>query len=282
MQTGPILAVALLGGFAAGTVGGLLFAPSGPNDSNDPLLASAEGGSGEYESLQKKYSALAGENASLRASLDDLSRTVDSLANRRQAVPTATPEVVNKAQDSYADQAAVPYTLEEEMRFSAYIDNLEKKKEEEREAEREERRVEQLARRVDRLSEELGLDTFQKGEMQRVLTESETATRDYFGAMRESGSFDRDAMRQGMADLNQKTTDSLAGFLNPAQLEQYQSSNNGLQRFFGGDAAGGGRGGNRGGGGDANGTRGGGAGFGGLGGGNTGGGATGGGGRGGF
>ena len=248
MQTGPILAVALLGGFASGTVGGLLFAPSGPNGSNDPLLASAEGGSGDYESLQKKYSALSGENASLRASLEDLSRTVDSLANRREAVPTTVPESTDKPQGNYSEQAAVPYTLEEEMRFSAYIDNLEKQKEEERELEREQRRQDQLARRVDRLSEELGLDTFQKGEMQRVLTDSETATRDYFASMRESGSFDRDAMRQGMADLNQKTTDQLAGFLNPAQLEQYQASNTGFQRFLGGDA-GGGRGGNRGGGG---------------------------------
>lgn len=254
MQTGPILAVALLGGFASGTVGGLLFAPSGPNDSNDPLLASVEGGSGDYESLQKKYSALSGENASLRASLEDLSRTVDSLANRRQAVPTATPEVADKPQSKYSEQEAVPYTLEEEMRFSAYIENLEKKKEEEREAEREQRRVDQLARRVDRLAEELGLDTHQKGEMQRVLSESESATREYFATMRESGNFDRDAMRQGMTDLNQKTTDQLAGFLNPSQLEQYQASNTGMQRFFGGDA--GGRGGNRGGGGDAGGGRG--------------------------
>ncbi len=275
MQTGPILAVALLGGFASGTVGGLLFAPSGPNDSNDPLLASAEGDSGDYASLQKKYSALAGENASLRASLEDLSRTVDSLANRRVAVPTETPETVDKPAGNYAAQDAVPYTLEEEMRFAAYIDNLERKKEEEREAEREQRRQDQLARRVDRLAEELGLDTYQKGEMQRVLTESETATREYFAALREGGNFDRDAMRQGMADLNQKATDQLAGFLNPSQLEQYQASNTGFQRFFGGDA-GGGRG-NRGGGGDAGGNRGGGSGFGGLNGGNSGGGRGGGG-----
>jgi hypothetical protein len=261
MQTGPILAVALLGGFASGAVGGLLFAPSGPNDSNDPLLASAEGGTGDYESLQKKYSALSGENASLRASLEDLSRTVDSLANRRVAVPTEAPETETKSADNYADQAAVPYTLEEELRFAAYMDNIERKKEEEREAEREQRRQDQLARRVDRMAEELGLDTYQKGEMQRVLAESETATREYFASLREGGNFDRDAMRQGMADLNQKATDQLAGFLNPSQLEQYQASNNGFQRFFGGDA-GGGRG-NRsgGGGGDA---AGGGRGFGGL------------------
>jgi hypothetical protein len=274
MQTGPILAVALLGGFASGTVGGLLFAPSGPNDSNDPLLATAEGGPGDFESLQKKYSALSGENASLRASLEDLSRTVDSLANRRIAIPTAIPEATDKPESNYADQAAVPYSLEEEMRFSAYIDNIEKKKEEEREAAREQRREDQLARRVDRLSEELGLDTYQKGEMQRVLSESETATRDYFANLRESGNFDRDTMRQGMADLNQKTTDQLTGFLNPGQLEQYQASNTGFQRFFGGDV-GGGRGGNRGGGGDANGTRGGGGGFGALNGGNTSGGGRG-------
>lgn len=269
MQTGSILAVAVLGGFASGTVGGLLFAPSSPAEGNEPLLASGDTGSGDYESLQSKYRALESQNAALQASVDDLSRTVDSLVNRREAVPMNTPEVAEAKSDNYADQAAVPYTLEEEMRFAAYIDNLEKKKEEERELEREQRREEQMVRRVDRLAEELGLDAYQKGEMQRVLSESETATREYFAKLRESGDFDRDAMRQGMADLNQKSTDQLAGFLNAQQLEQYQASNTGFQRFFGGGNRGGG--GTRGGG-DANGTRGGGAGFGGLQGGGRGGG----------
>ena len=96
----------------------------------------------------------------------------------------------------------------------------------------------------------------------------DTTSADYSGTWTRIGPW-LPWMRQGMADLNQKATDQLAGFLNPSQLEQYQASNNGFQRFFGGDA-GGGRG-NRGGGGDANGTRGGGAGFGG----NTGGGGRG-------
>ncbi|MBP65684.1 MAG: hypothetical protein CMA67_00325, partial [Euryarchaeota archaeon] len=50
---------------------------------------------------------------------------------------------------------------EEEMRFAAYVENLEKQKEAEREADRERRRQEQMDRRVDRIAEELGLESVQ-------------------------------------------------------------------------------------------------------------------------
>jgi len=238
MQAGPILAVALLGGFAAGTVGGMLFSPAAGDPSNEPLLASAEGGS-ESGELNDKYRALEARNASLEATVEQLELQVQSLANRREAV--VSPEAVEVPDDSskYASAEAVPYTLEEEMRFRAFVENLEQQKEEERELEREQRRQEQLVRRVDRMAEELGLDDYQKGEMVRVLGESEQATRDYFAQMRESGDWDRDAMRAGMADLNEKTNQALGAFLNPDQLTKYQESNTGFNRFFGGGGRGG-------------------------------------------
>ena len=252
MQTGPLLAVALLGGFAAGSVGGMLFSPAGTEANQEPLLASADAGSGDQDSLEDKYRALQAQNATLQASLDQLEMKVSSIANRREAVSTPV-EAVEQADTGrdYADQAAVPYTLEEEMRFAAYVENLEKQKEAEREADRERRRQEQMDRRVDRIAEELGLDDYQKGEMKRVLAESEQTTRDYFAKMRESGEWDRDAVRQGMADLNEKTNQALGSFLTPDQLTKYQESNSGFNRFFGGGGGGdlaGGRGGNTGGG----------------------------------
>lgn len=238
MQAGPILAVALLGGFAAGTVGGMLFSPSTGEGTNEPLLASVEGGSDGGE-LIDKYRSLEARNASLEATVEQLELQVQSLANRREAV--ASPEAVEVPENDtkYASAEAVPYTLEEEMRFRAYVENLEKQKEEERELEREQRREEQLVRRVDRMAEELGLDDYQKGEMVKVLGESEQATRDYFAKMRESGDWDRDAMRAGMADLNEKTNQALGAFLTPDQLTKYQESNTGLNRFFGGGGRGG-------------------------------------------
>ena len=238
MQAGPILAVALLGGFAAGTVGGMLFSPSTGEGTNEPLLASADGGSDSGE-LVDKYRSLEARNASLEATVEQLELQVQSLANRREAV--ASPEAVEVPDDNtkYASAEAVPYTLEEEMRFRAYVENLEKQKEEERELEREQRRQEQLVRRVDRMAEELGLDDYQKGEMVKVLAESEQATRDYFAQMRESGDWDRDAMRAGMADLNEKTNQALGTFLNADQMTKYQESNTGFNRFFGGGGRGG-------------------------------------------
>ncbi|MCH2101180.1 MAG: hypothetical protein MK209_04605 [Planctomycetes bacterium] len=257
MQVGPILAVALLGGFAAGTVGGMLFSPPAGESADEPLLASVSGDSGSGE-LVDKYRALEARNASLEAAVDALELQVQSLANRREAVAAPVESVESENEAKYASAEAAPYTLEEEMRFRAYVDNLEKQKEEERELEREERRQEQLARRVDRMAEELGLDDYQKGEMNKVLAESEQATRDYFAQMRESGEWDRDAMRTGMADLNDKTDQALGAFLTPDQLDKYQESNSGFSRFFvGGRDGGGGRGGPPGGGRDGGGGRGG-------------------------
>lgn len=239
MQTGPLLAVALLGGFAAGSVGGMLFSPAGPADGQDPLLIEAAGGASDGD-LVDKYRALEAQHAALQASFDSLELTVEGLANRREAVIEAAPSTDVEADTSaYADREAMPYTLEEEMRFAAYLENLEKKKEEEEQLERERRRQEQMVRRVDRLAEQLGLDAYQKGEMQRVLSESEATTREYFAKLRESGEWDRDAVRTGMEELNQKTNDQLAGFLTPDQLTQYQESNTGFNRFFGGGGRGG-------------------------------------------
>lgn len=241
MQAGPILAVALLGGFAAGTVGGMLFSPSTADPSNEPLLAAAEGG-GDSSELVDKYRSLEARNASLEATVESLELQVQSLANRREAIASPAEVSVPENDTKYASAEAVPYTLEEEMRFRAYVDNLEKQKEEERQLEREERRQEQLVRRVDRMAEEMGLDDYQKGEMVKVLAESEQATRDYFAKMRESGDWDRDAMRAGMADLNEKTNQALGAFLNADQMTKYQESNTGFNRFFGGGGRGGGDG----------------------------------------
>lgn len=243
MQAGPLLAVALLGGFAAGSVGGLLFSPSAAADGEtlNASLSSDVGPLGDG-SMEDKLRALQAENASLEASLEAMQIQIDSLANRREAVIEAPTEVATATPtDVYAEQDAVPYSLEEELRFAAYLENVEKKKEEEREAERERRRQEQLTRRVDRIAEELGLDSYQKTEMNKVLAQSETSMREAFAAMREGGNWDRDQVRQTMEDLNAKTNEQLGAFLTPDQLTQYQEQNTGFNRFGGG----GGRGGDR-------------------------------------
>jgi len=258
MQTGPLLALAIAAGFGAGAMGGLLFSPTSA-DSGEPLLSAEAGGNSSGEGYGQKIQALQAENASLEAKVLSMESSIRDLAMRRESVALETADANGAgqplAETSYSPESAVPYSAEEELRFSAYLDNIEKQRDAERDAERQERRDEAMARRVDRLTEELGLDTYQSSEMKRVLGESETAMRDYWTEMRESGTFDREQMRTDMAAFNEKTNETLGSFLTPQQLEQYQSSNNGGGRFGGfgrggGDAGGGGgRGGNNGGGG---------------------------------
>lgn len=245
--------MAIAAGFGAGAMGGLLFSPS-DSESGAPLLSTEASGGYSDGSVDDRIQTLQAENASLEAKVGSLEDSIRNLEMRRESMPAEVTDVdtpdTSKPATSYAPESAVPYSAEEELRFSAYMDNIEKQRDAEREAERQERRDEAMARRVTRLTEELGLDTYQSTEMARVLGESETAMRDYWTEMRAAGTFDREQMRTDMAAFNEKTNTALGAFLTPEQVEQYQSSNNGGGRFggFGRDAGRGGGGGGRGGG----------------------------------
>ena len=143
------------------------------------------------------------------------------------------------------------------------IDEKEQREEEARRLRREEVMQERLAQRVARLGEELGLSPYQEQEMLTVLT-TESAKRDAcFTEMRETGAWDRDAMREAMGELRQETMTSLGTVLTPDQLQRYEESEGdrgfgrggfggGRRNRDGGGGGGGGEGGNGGGGGGRN------------------------------
>jgi hypothetical protein len=144
-----------------------------------------------------------------------------------------------------------PETGSEQLE-SLVLNVLEAKEDRER-AERDERRREALEARLDErladLTEKLGLNTYQAGELKRVLTSEQEARDTFFAEMRETGTWDREAMRDGMEEIRTTTRTELQTVLSAGQYEQYVEQDTGFGSF-------GGFGGRRGGGDDGGGTRG--------------------------
>jgi hypothetical protein len=264
MQAGPLVTIAVVGGFVAGALGGTLFGPSNADSTSSllPVEAAAGSAGGDYE---QQLLELGAENASQNASIDALRATIRDLEGRRPAMPPPDQAGDRRPLASINDSGE-PFSQEEEERFGAYLDRIETQKEEEREKRQEEQRAERLAQRMDRYTKELGLDTYQSAEMARVLSEQDTAMRSMWSEMRESGgSFDRTTARTAMEEMRTSTDEQLGQFLTTTQLESYSTMSTGGfgggrggdrgGRGGGGDAAGGGRG--QGGGGGGGGSRGG-------------------------
>ncbi len=233
MEKLSLAALVVVGGFLGGAVGGTLFSPSEPG--SQPLLADAPQTQADLTQIQDSLNAIQGDQAGFQSSLKLLQGEVKSL--QRRPVEAAPVESAEEAplQARMALESAVPYSAEEEARFTAYMARLEQRKEDEREAEQEARRQRRMDDRVARLAEELNLDQYQRSEMGRVLGDAEQAMTDYWAEVRAGGDFDRGAMRQGMEDLQAKTNEQLGNFLNTDQMTQYQASNQGgFGRFFGG------------------------------------------------
>jgi hypothetical protein len=250
MQASPTFTIAIIGGFVAGSLGGVLFSPSGGSSEPSLLPTEAASPSGADE-FEQRFLELGAENAAMKSSIEALRASVRGIEGRQ---PVAPPQGFEEGpRRTLRDiDPSVSFSAEEEARFGAYLDRVEQQKEDEREARRAEQRDERTERRMDRYATELGLDEYQRSEMSRVLTEQDKAMRDYWTTMRESGSFDRTSMRSDMESMRSATNEQLGQFLNTTQMESYsamdQGGFGGFGRDRGGDRGGGGsRGGNGGG-----------------------------------
>jgi hypothetical protein len=104
---------------------------------------------------------------------------------------------------------------------------IEQHEEREREARAEERRsaaAERVEERVAQLADELGLSSFQSGELQGILLEEELGREAFFDEVRETGAFDRDLARARMKDLRNATLAAARLVLTPAQYDGYVAS----------------------------------------------------------
>jgi len=229
--------------------------PEQATDDQAPLLRDA----------LDRIGAIQGEVRELRSSQEELALRLDAVESRprpvaaRTPVPAESPEALDEVRDMVAaikdpSPATAPgletYVLD-------VLDQKEAQEEAARLQRRETARQERLRQRVDDLTQELGLSGYQSQEMLTILTDESTRRDTIFTEMRESGDWDRRAIREKMGGIRDETNTALGDVLTPDQLDRYHQLERG--DFGGGGGRGGGDGsGGRGGGGRGGGGRGGG------------------------
>jgi len=115
------------------------------------------------------------------------------------------------------------------QQFQSQMQAYEEKKQEEEEARREQQRQEWEQRRAEaeeqrfaQLSEDLGLNQNQAEQLKLAETTLQESIRESFAAMRESGDFDRDKMRETIDSLRDAHKQITGQILNQEQMATYE------------------------------------------------------------
>ncbi len=251
-QTLMMFVVGLLGG----VVGALVISPAPSSEPN--TLTEASAGASVEKQLEQIQEQLDGLSRSVDLHGSTLSQLEDSQENiaremseslAKGVLPDGTPLQVPL---NMGDMPAGPG-------FDSMVAAVIEQRDEEEAAARDERRKEAQAKQIEerskRLAEELGLDAVQTDQLAQVMTETNDARNTFFQEMRENGTWDRDAIREGMDKLRVDESAKLDDFLTPTQLEQYSEQSNTFGGFGGGRRGGNTGGGNNNGGGGNNGGR---------------------------
>jgi len=245
-----LLIVCLFAMLGGGLVAGTLLATA-PARATDELSAATPARPDEGESLRDSLAALAQRMDTLGMTLETLQTRVAELGEgpgARVAADAVRQEEIDELR-GLLSAVRDPETGSEQLE-GLVLNVLEAKETRER-AERAERRSEALAERMDErvadLTEKLGLNGYQAGEMKRILTTEQTSREGFFIEMREGGSWDRTAIRDGMEEIRTEARSSAQAVLSASQYDQYveQDSGFGFGGFGrrGGDEAGGNTGG---------------------------------------
>ncbi|QDU86128.1 hypothetical protein Pla163_32770 [Planctomycetes bacterium Pla163] len=164
---------------------------------------------------------------------------VVGMLNRREVVPSAVASEMERAgPDTAAAAAPVPGDPQFEQAVAAAITRIEEREAAERDAEREQREADRMEERIAELTQSLGLNAYQQTEMRTLMIDNNAKTEEMRDKMR-SGEIDRTEIRDSFEAIRTEMDESLAGFLTPAQYDQYKEENNNRWGGFGG---GGGRG----------------------------------------
>ena len=221
----------LLGGFVGGLAGGTLL--GGAATEAEPLYT-ADGPqvSAQSEELAERVQGLEGTLVGMEAALDGL-RTELADRQREPIAPPVAKKYTGRGRGG-PQSAASGAPAEEEERFAAYLERLDEEEKVEREGREAERREERMVRRMDRYTSELGLDGYQSQEMSRIMTESDKNRSAYFTEMRESGSFDRESIRETMTEMQGVVNDELGQILTEGQMSDYEAMQENSRRGWGG------------------------------------------------
>ena len=244
-----LIVLALAAGLAGGFASQVFLSPAPDAGAGTSGLSPAPTGSAANAVDADRVETLELELASLQTVVSTLER---QLQERRSIGPAgSSPEGAG-----YAGLAPAPGIPGDEdlttdnlldYRIEAVIDQREQAEEDARDERRAEERVRRMDRQMERLTAELGLDEYQAIEMRKALTMSDEKRSEFFTNMRESGAWDREAMREGMSEIREYTNEVLSSVLTSDQLSTYQTMEQDSFRGFGGGGPGGG--GSRGGGG---------------------------------
>lgn len=244
--------------FAVGLTGGLI----GSMLMSSPTAASA-GTSADGSSAEMVADSDFGATLStIQADLDMLTQEVALQRNRMSSLDTRLAGVQSSQSEVRVAGGAAseellagldPGEMPSGMGFDAAVNAaIEKREADEaatREADRAVRLDERLDREMERWTSELGLSADQASEMKTILGDTTKARTDFFTEMRESGTMDRELMREKMTELGETQSEQLGNLLDATQMEKYtESSANSGFGGFGGGRRGGNTGGNTGGG----------------------------------
>ena len=240
----------LLGGFVGGLAGSALM--GGSPDTPEPMISVDAGQAGMNDlsvELVDRLQNVEGSMAGLRATLDDMRAQLAD--RRREPLP---PVDIRNAQGGDSRRATRGSSAnfgpsgELEERFSDFLEEREVQKAEERLEQEADRRAQRVERRIERYAERLGLNDYQSQEMARIMTNADQKRSAYFVELRESGDFDRTAVREAMHEMSAGTNDELAQLLDSDQMSEYESMQSESRGGWGGgrgnDHGGNSRGGN--------------------------------------
>ena len=244
------LALVLVAGFAGGVAGSAFFAPPASDAGDGGSSAADQAGlAGDMRDLEERMISVERASEARDLSLSVLEGHYESLASELESRTAPGAGAVGPdGEPLILDPGSIPTGAGFDAAVAAVIEQREAAEAEQRRQERAEREAERIEQRAQELAKELGLDSRQAEQLAQVMKESSEKRNEMFTEMRESGNWDREAMREGMAEIRDAEIAELSDVLSAEQLAGYQesaSSDRGMMRGMGG-------GGNRGGGGGGN------------------------------
>lgn len=173
------------------------------------------------------------DEGSLRAEVAALAERTDLMAMPVETLQTRIAAVQQEEIDEMLGLLAAardPETGSEQLEELVLnvIDAKEDRERDERDERRREAMEERMETRIAELTEELGLNGYQAGEMNRILTTEQTSREEFFSKMREDGTCDRQAIRDGMQEIRTKTRAQAQVVLSTSQYDQYVESKSGF------------------------------------------------------
>ena len=230
MDKAPLAILFLLLALGGGAVGSSLFGPAVV-----PVVDSA---------------TLVADNSELDARVDTLQREVDklvgqlSLMNEQLAANSGRPlddprgggrrgePLAGGPGGAMGGPAVMMGGASMEREFEAYLQQRDANKTAEREIKRAEQRKERASKQALKAQEKYGLDEYQTSVLEGALLAKDEARSKAFTEMRESGSFDREQMRETMTDIRETELNTLSSAFTAEQMSQYEADTE--SRGFGG------------------------------------------------